>query len=294
MRALAFFVAVLAFESMSAQDYAFKVLISKGQNQIKTGDSWVPVKAGATLKHADVLRISQNGYLGLVHISGKPLELKETGSHKVQDLAARVKQGASVLLKYTDFILSATEVKRNNLTATGAVHRGTDEIHVFLPEAKHAVVFNDEINIIWGKDGSTTSYVVRFNSMFGDELHQVEVNDTTVSLDLKGSRFADEDNILVEVSSRIDPNKKSASLMIKKLSPGDKARIGKLLSELTELNQEKTALNELYLANFYEDHELLIDASTAYHRAIKLAPDVPYFRETYRAFVIRNGLEKEN
>lgn len=281
---------MLAFGSTSAQDYAFKVLISKGQNQVKAGKDWVPIKAGLTLTASDVLKISQNGYVGLVHVSGKPLEVKDAGSYKVVDLASKIKEGKGVLHQYTDFILSATDVKRNNLTATGAVHRGTDDIDLFLPESKHAVAFNDQVDIVWRKDTATTVYLVRFNSMFGDELDKAEVSDTTVSIDLSGSKFANEDNILVEVSSKDYPIKKSDSYMIKKLSEGDKARIGVLLSDFSASTQENTALNALYIANFYEKHALLIDALTAYQRSIRLAPDVPFFKEAYRAFLIRNSL----
>ena len=121
------FVTLLYTASAVAQDYAFKVLVNKGTNELKNGDVWQPIKTGASLKSGDELKLSDNAYIGLVHASGKPIELKQAGNYKVADLAAKVSgSGSSVLNKYTDFILSSNsaEAKKNRLSATGAVHRG--------------------------------------------------------------------------------------------------------------------------------------------------------------------------
>lgn len=273
-----------------SQDYAFKVLVNKGQNVIKVGNEWLPIKVGSSLRSADELKVSQNGYLGLVHASGRPLEVKEPGSHKVVELAAKIKEGSSVLNKYTDFILSTNVEKKNNLTATGAVYRGDNEIKVFLPKSQNSIVFNDEVLIAWSSLPQTTSYVVSFNSMFGDELERLEVPDTIVAINLNGKKFSNEDNILVEVSSKADSQKDSEPMVLKKLSVADKKRIKSELADINEQTKEETALNQLLLASFYESHALLIDASTAYQKAIKLAPSVPQFTTAYEEFLLRNGL----
>ena len=290
MKIVATLTALFIAASISAQDYTFKVLINKGQNEIKTGNEWRPIQVGATLKSADQLKLSRNGYLGLVHISGKPLEVKEVGTHEVSELASKIKKGSSVLQQYTDFILSATPEKTNNLTATGSVHRGTDQIKVLLPEPNQAVVYGDFISLSWMKHAETPVYIVRFNSMFGDELDKLEVRDTTVVINLSGRKLADEDNILIEVSSRDDGTRKSESYVIKKLSVGDKNRVKASLAALGDMSDDETALNQLFLASFYETHSLVIDAATAYQNAIRLAPGVPDFRQAYVAFLSRTGL----
>lgn len=288
MRVTAFVLMYLLAGTTSAQDYTFRVLVNKGQNTIKTGNEWAPLKVGSSLKPADELRVSQNGYLGLVHVSGKPLEVKDAGQHKVVELAAKVKAGSSVLNKYTDFILSTSQGKKNNLTATGAVYRGDFEINLFLPRPQYAIVFKDEISIAWSKLPETNTYVVSFNSMFGDELDRIEVQDTTVSINLKGAKFSNEDNILVEVRSKAQNNKTSEKLVLKRLSTADKKRMNAALSEIADQTKEETALNQLILAGFYESHSLLIDAATAYHKAVKLAPDVPEYRAAYTDFIARS------
>src|SRR5882757_5974005 len=127
-----FFLTIAGF----SQDYTFKVMANKGANEVKSGDGWQPIKTGASLKSGDELKISENAYLGLVHVTGKPLEVRTAGSYKVADLAAKMSGGASAMNKYTDFILSSNsaEAKKNRLSATGAVHRGEPTLlSVYLP-----------------------------------------------------------------------------------------------------------------------------------------------------------------
>jgi hypothetical protein len=293
MRLLTIVFSFLILGSVSAQDYTFKVLVNKGQNEIKAGNGWLPIKVGASLQSGDELKISANGYVGLVHVTGKPLEVKDAGRHKIEDLAGQVKGGSSVLNKYTDFILSSAAEKGNRLTATGAVHRGPNEIKVFLPDPKQSIVFNDKISIAWAKAGQTQVYIVRLNSMFGDELDRFEARDTTLVIDLNVPKLANEDNILVEVSSKNDQEKVSQSFMLKKLSSADKERIKSSLANIAAQTSEQTALNNLFLASFFEDNKLLIDASSAYQEAIRLAPNVPYFQEAFNSFLARNGLKSQ-
>lgn len=291
MKVLAFLLAVIAAGTVSAQEYTFRVLISKGQNAVRAGNDWLPIKVGASLNSSDELKISQNGYIGLVHRSGKPLEVKEVGQHKIVDLAAKVKEGSSVLNKYTDFILSARSEKSRNLTVTGAVHRGTGVIKVYLPKPQQAIVFNERVILSWRRNQESTGYIVQFNSMFGDELKRIELQDTTVSVDLSSDPFVNEDNIVVKVTSKHDSKIASDDFVLKKLSAADKKRITSSMQPFEQLNHEKTALNLLFLASFYEENALLIDASSAYQEAIALAPLVPDYREAFHQFVLRSRLE---
>lgn len=280
---------VMMIGYVHAQEYAFKVLVNKGKNEIKSGNNWQQLKVGLSLKSADELKISENAYLGLVHVSGKALELKESGNYKVMDLAAKVSGGSSVLNKYTDFILSSTTTPKNRLAATGAVNRGVDNIDVYLPKPEQAVVYNNEVIIQWNAE-APGPYVVTFNSMFDDELDKIEVTDSNVKINLDDNNLANEDNIIVQVASVSNKNKISNKYTLKRLSKADKERIKASLNEIETPTSEANALNKLLIAGFYEQNNLLIDAGTAYLEAIKLSPDVPQFKEAYNDFLSRNNL----
>ncbi|MEO5976343.1 MAG: hypothetical protein ABIS36_08515 [Chryseolinea sp.] len=282
---------LVAFAQVSAQDYQFKVLVNKGKNELKTGETWQQIKVGASLKSADELRISENAYLGLVHVTGKALEVKKSGKYKVIDLAAQVKDGASVLNKYTDFILSANTGPKNTLNATGAVDRGTSSIKVFLPRPELAVVYGNKVSIYWEEDKALKPYVVVFKSMFGDELNKVETSDNFVSVDLNDKSFINEDNIIVTVESKTNRNKISDEYTLKKLSKADKERIKVSFNEISKQTVEASAINKLVVAGFFEENSLLIDAIPYYQEAIKLAPDVPEYKEWYNDFLLRYGIK---
>jgi hypothetical protein len=276
--------------------YAFKVLANKGANEVKTGESWAPLKTGASLKPGDEVKLADNAYIGLVHSTGKPMELKSAGSYKVSDLEAKVGKGSSVLNKYTDFILSSNsaEAKKNRLSATGAVHRATESasIKVLLPENQHSGIYNNIAVINWEGEKMTGPFVVTLRNMFDDELAKIETPETRFQLDLSDPKYAAENAILVEVALKSDPKQVSKQHLIKKLPPAEQDKVKKSLNEFFGEVQESTALNKLLLAGFYEQNNLYIDAIAAYEDAVKLAPDVPTYKESYDEFMMRLGLKK--
>ena len=289
------FVAGLVFSSAAfGQDYVFKVLANKGTNEVKSGDSWQALKTGASLKAGDELRISENAYVGLVHASGKPIEIKKADTYKVSELASKISAGASVLNKYTDFILSSNsaEAKKNRLSATGAVHRGLEDIKVFLPENQFSEIFNTTAIVNWESPKTAGTYVVVLKNMFDDELAKIETNEPRVQIDLSDPKFANETAVLIEVKAKDDAKSKSEQKLIKKLSTAKYESIKKSYAEISNELKEETALNKLILAAFFEENKLYIDAIAAYEAAIKLDPETPSYREAYDEFLYRNKLKQ--
>jgi len=291
------FLIVAGFSVMSTlvfgQDYAFKVLANKGSNEVKSGDSWQALKTGASLKSGDEIKVAENSYLGLVHVTGKPMEIKQANTYKVSDLSAKVSGGVSVLNKYTDFILSSNsaESKKNRLSATGAVHRGSPEdIKLYLPENQFSSIYNTTVFLNWESKG-VGPFVVTLKNMFEDELLRVETAETSLEVSLADPKFASESAILVEVKSKADAKSVSEQHLIKKLSADDQKRIKGLLGDINAEVKDQTALDYLILAGFYEENKLLIDAITSYEKAIKLAPDVPSYKEAYEEFLLRNKMK---
>jgi hypothetical protein len=278
------------------QDYAFKVLANKGTNEVKSGDTWAPLRTGASLKSSDEVKLSDNAYIGLVHSTGKPMELKQAGSYKISDLSAKIGGGSSVLNKYTDFILSSNsaEAKKNRLSATGAVHRATESeaIKLLLPENQHSGIYNTTAVVNWDGAKVAGPYVVTLRNMFDEELNKIETPETSFQIDLTDPKYAAEGAILVEVASKADAKLASKQHLIKKLTPAEQLRIKSSLSEIMGEVQEQTALNKFILAGFYEENHLFIDAISAYEEAVKLAPDVPSYKEAYEEFLLRHGLKK--
>ena len=290
---LALFAIVFVVAQAQAQDYAFKVLANKGKNEFKTGGSWQQLKVGTTLKKDDELRISENAYLGLVHNTGKAIEVRKAGVHKVIDLAKEIKEPSTVLNKYTDFILSSNTGPKNTLAATGAVDRGGSTIKVFLPRPELAVVYGDKVTINWEEDKSLAPYVVNFKSMFGDELASIEAPENSLVVDLSDKNFTNEDNIIVTVESKANRNKISDEYTLKRLSKADKERIKTEFARISATTAEPTAINKMAIAAFFEQNNLLIDAIPYYQEAVKLAPDVSDYKDFYNDFLLRYGIKSK-
>ncbi|CAN5412753.1 hypothetical protein BH09BAC3_BH09BAC3_05140 [soil metagenome] len=278
-----------------SQDYAFKVLANKGANEYKSGsDGWQPIKTGASLKSGDELKVSENAYLGLVSVNGKPLELKQAGPYKVADLAAKVGGTTSVLNKYTDFILSSNsaEAKKNRLSATGGITRGDNKLNVFLPQPQNASIFGKEMVVEWEAPAAGGPYIVTVKNIFDEELVKIETPETLVRLNLNDPKLANESAIMLEVSSKAISGIKSDAKVIKKLSPADFEKIKKSYAEISGEVTTDSGFSRFLQAGFYEQHGLLIDALTSYEDAIKLSPDVDDFKLARDEFLYRNKFKK--
>ncbi|MEO1049039.1 MAG: hypothetical protein AAFX87_00320 [Bacteroidota bacterium] len=299
MRRNYFILMLLVFSSSITfgQSYTFKVLANKGSNEVKTGGQWQPLRTGASLDASDELKVSENAYLGLVHASGRTMELKTPGSHKVADLASKLaNKGSSVASKYADFVLSkmSADSKKNKLIATGATERkielskAKNNLKVYMP--KSVVVFNDENTVEWTEVEGDQTYVVEFSSMFEDEILKVETKEPSIQLDLASNQFAKENAVIVQVSLKDDASIKSKKYAIKRLKQTESDRVENDLKDLMTDVSEQTALNKYILAGFYEENNLIVDALTSYREAMELAPDVESYREAYEEFLIRNKL----
>jgi hypothetical protein len=293
---LFFIFCIAGLTHLCAQDYAFKVLANKGGNEVKSGDSWQPIKTGAALKAGDEIKVAANAYLGLVHVTGKPLELKEAKTYDVTQLATKIASGGtSVVTKYTDFILSSNsaEGKKNRLGATGAVDRGErTELTLVLPESQHAAVFNSKAFVSWEGSKVAGPFVLVVKNMFDDEIARIETPEMSYTLDLSDPKFSKENALIVKVESKVNPKDVSKTRLIKRLTPLDHDNIKKSLDQIMNEVGEGTALNKMILAGFYEENKLLIDAITAYEDAIKLAPDVPEYKDAFEEFLYRNNISQ--
>jgi hypothetical protein len=295
MKKLTSLVVVLfsALLAVQAQDYTFKVLASKGSNEVKSAGTWQALKTGASLNSGDELKLAENAYLGLVHASGKPMELKQSGNYKIADLAAKMNGGSSVLNKYTDFILSSNsaEAKKNRLSATGAVHRGEgDAIELYLPDNQFSGIYGNKVILNWDSKAAGV-YVIELQNMFEDILARYETAEKSYTVDLSDPKLADKDlnAIMVKVSMKNDAKQTSSMKMIKRLSADEEKKVKSSLNELAPIIAEETAINKYYLAAFFEQNNLMVDAITAYQEAVKLAPS---FKEDYDDFLIRKGMKK--
>jgi hypothetical protein len=289
---VAFYFAALTLVAQTPA-YTFKVLVSKGRTEIKSGDAWQNIKVGASLKATDEVKLSENSYLGLIHVNGKPLEIREAKSFKVSDLVSRMSAGSSVLNKYTDFILSKEEEKKNRLSATGAVHRGPkDAINIYLAGMERADLFGDKLGLQWESKVSGP-FEITFENLMGDQVAKFQTNDKNLMININEGNFKDEYNLKVKIVSKSKKGQGSQDYSIKKLRSSDREKYAALVSEMKASLEAGSALSSYIMAGFYEENLLINDALTSFQEAIKLAPDVQMYQDEYSAFLTRLGFKEK-
>ena len=289
---------------LSGQDYVFKVLANKGGNTVKIADhstDWEPVRTGATLNSNDELHISENAYIGLVHASGKTVELKNQGNYYVKDLAAKLGNSrSSVASKYANFVINkmttdeSEDINQNHreyLTVTGAVERSVLDAPISLKMPSSVEVLNDKALIRWDDVKEADQYVFTVKNMYDEVIYSTETKESHILLELGKAPVNSEELIIVSVQVKGNDKMYSGNYGIKRLTGVDADPILKELEQLSGSLKEESSLNKLILATFYEENNLLIDALMNYEKAVQLSPDVEQFSIAYELFAKRNGLQ---
>jgi len=285
-----------------AQGYVFRVLANKGENQVKKAESGqtIPLKTGAKLMSGDELITAAGAYIGLMHKSGRTIELRNAGVSKITDLETKLASSkSSVSSKYAQFVMSKMNAGdgdvrsnyRRNMKATGAVERATSSssIKVMLPSSVD--VLNSEAIIRWTKvEDENANYVVSIKNIFDEEIYTAETDKTSISINFEDENLAKERLVIFNVKVKDNDNLVSGDYGIKRMSADDAASINENLAQLRAEVSEDTPLNRLIYASFYEENNLLLDAMTQYEKAISLSPDVEDFKMIYEDFLINNGL----
>jgi len=276
------------------QDYAFKVLGNNGTNTVKTGGQWTALKTGSVIKEGETVKVGANSYLGLVHSSGRSLELKEPGEYPVSDLVKKINTGStSIASKYADFVLSKMNNsggQGNNMAVTGAVERATDDnsIKVNLPSSVE--IFNPEAIISWVPVTGNHDYKIVLKNMFDEVIMETTTRDPMITLNFNDPKLKDQRLVIFTVKLNDDESVQSGDYGIKKLSKKESDTVKSSYDALKSEIGDDSSLDKIIYASFFEENNLIIDAATNYKYAIQMSPGVKDFEDAYKQFLSRNGL----
>lgn len=290
---ITFFI-ICASTACFCQDYVFRVMVNKGSNMFKkeSETKWQPVKKGISFNIGDWIRIANDAYLGLVHNSGKTTALKNPGVFEISKLASEIGlQKKGIAAKYIEFVFNTIEQKpavsdNNQVVVTRG---GEKRIHLLLPS--NAKALNRIIILTWNPIPGENTYVVTVMGIFEDILIQEETNTNRFMLNMDLAALNQEKTLIIRVSLKANAEVHSGEHVISTLSNNE---IEVLQSELLPLIQEisqESSLDQIILASFYEQQDLLIDAIYCYLEAIQLSPEVADYKEMYDNFMIRNKLK---
>jgi len=291
---------LFSVELAFGQGYTFRVLANKGTNKIKKAGTGqlVALKTGATLNSGDALVASAGSYIGLMHKSGKTIEVRKAGTIKVTDLEKRVKTGkSSVASRYAKFVSDKMNERqsgnyRSRLNATGAVSRavGDGSLDVMIPENNNKIIGDNAI-IKWEAETEGATYVITVRDIQDEIIFIAETNETSINLDLTAEKMMGQPLYLVTVADKNNDEIVSTQKGIVRVEE-DSDLVASLNGLKAEVSDD-SPLNKLIYASFFEENGLLLDALTKYEEAIQMSPEIEDFKEMRDNFLITNGLSPE-
>lgn len=287
----------------NGQGYTFRVLANKGQNKVKKegATTAVALKTGATLAGGDELIASNGAYIGLMHKSGKTLEVRTSGTKKVSELEKLVNTNtASVSSRYAQFLADKMNEKeepdyRSKLNATGAAKRalaGNEVIQVLVPSEAN-VIGNNAI-ISWdipeGMDMNT--FVVTVKNIFDEEIMKEEVNTNFINLDFTSEQMTNEEGLyIILVSAKENMEVTSGDIGLKRLTGEEASQYQEGLTALSSDIDNTSPLGKIIFASFYEENGLIVDALTQLEEAIRMSPEVDDFKELRKDLIERSSIK---
>lgn len=274
-----------------AQDYAFKVLASKGSNQVKVGTAYSALAGGVKLQEGNAVKVVSGGYVGLISASGKMLELKQAGEFTTADLAKQLKSGSSDFSsKYSSFVVNQMTggSGSQNMEVTGSVDRGTtDNVKVLAP-VDITVLQSISTEISWDGE-SKDGFEVKIYNFFNQTLLKKEVKGNHVSINFKESNLkAGEVYILqvVSLENKVESKQHKISIL-------DPTKEKDIIVEYNLLQKEidnSTAMGNLVMASFFDEKNLPIYSVQKFEKAIEIEPDVTDFQVSYRSYLASKGV----
>lgn len=310
LRNLALAAFILIGNLAYSQGFVFKVLANKGANQVKRATGTTEgLKTGATLKTGDQIIAANGAYIGLMHKTGKTLEIKQSGVIKVNDLEKKVAAlKTSVTSRYAQYVMNKINEEeggvrknyRSNMSVTGATTRATGDgaaMSFVLPEGENKFnIYNSEALIRWKEveveEGSDAPiYVVTVKDIFNESLFTTETDQTNLTLNLDDEAMKNESNLyIIGVALKSNEEIKTEDCAIKRIqfdeNPDVKTELEALLAEV----DQATPMGKVIMATFYDENGLVIDAMTNYEKLIKENPDVVDFQDLYDEFLAKNKM----
>lgn len=286
--------------AQSNKSFVFRVLANKGVNHVKKAADGkkVSLRPGITLMADDEIIASTGAYIGLMHRTGRTIELRAPGITKITDLETKLANSkTSVAGKYANYVLAKMNGDqrnnnyRANMKATGAVERSSGSaISAMLPSS--VSILNPEAVIRWNSVGDDAYYIVSIKNIFDEEVLSAETTKPYIKLNLDDENLANEQLVIFNIKVKDNPDLFSPDYGIERLSEEKEEEMMTSLSQLKSEISGDSPLGKLILASYFEDNGLILDALTQYEDILEQSPEVEDFKMLYGEFLIRNGLSQ--
>ncbi len=286
-----------------AGQFEFKVIAVKGNVTYYTGSgSWKKVKTGTIINSNYKIKLEKNSYLGLIHKSGRTLELKKKGKWSAKELSQNInKEQTEVSRDLRTYILAKLGEDdggeydyRESMGTVGAVERSLNPASVKgttfvqLKSPRKVNFLDNSATFVWQKVNGENEYVFTITDRFDRIVHTKIVKGNKYTINADDLNLKQDDYYFWRVACNNDRTIKSPDCAFSFLSPDKKAKIEKDYQKLVnEIGGENSALNQIVLGNFFEMNYLPDRALKHYKKAVEMEPSVAEYQNIYNNFLKR-------
>ncbi|WP_139263093.1 hypothetical protein [Flammeovirga pacifica] len=287
---LSFLLLLLSATLIHAQEAKFMVLGAKGEitsngKEINVGDMLV--------SNSSIKINGTSPYLGLAYIAGGTLELTKKGSFKVNDLEEKLSnQNNDLASKYVDFIkdeLTGSSEVSSTQAKYGSVTRSLKKKPIYFYAPINSNAIKSQVNLTWAlKEGvkSKDSFKIYIKDRKQHVLIEDDVKGTSYNLDLNDPKLKDQKYLFYYVEDASNHKISSDIYAFTVYMMGEDKETD---SELAQLKNNDTAIGHLILAKYYEEKGFIVNASSAYEKAISLSNGDQQYTKMYQDFQTRYG-----
>lgn len=272
-------------QSIAQNAYVFKVLGISGTVKKHSSNGDAGLSSGAKLMSDESIIIEGSGYCGLIHSSGKGIEVKKPGIYLVSDLAKNViaaSKQSKVSDRYVNYVMGQltkeesediSQNYRKHMEVTGSVERASTNYRIKLTALANNEIQPKAYTIFWTSNAKDSEYLLEVHNLFNENVFTAKTKENSAAVDF-GPLFSKHGkNLIVSVKVVGHPEIKSKEYNFK-LAPES------LTSELG-LSQDKTPAAAMVNGMICEENNLFMDALAYYKEAASLEAEVPEYKNAY-------------
>lgn len=296
---LLFGILLVAFLT-NAQNHVFSVLANKGVNTVQKGTAWTTIVTGAKVYKGNKIKIVAGGYAGLMHKSGKTIELKTPGTYDIATLESRLSSSSSSYAeKYAKFALNMDneDYSKYNYNVTGSVERAIAGNFSLLSTEEIKFIQEIPFSVTWMSDADEAQTVeLRMTTLFSETVYSTETSGNTASVDLKGLELNQDPNTYIINLFDPETDEQVIGKGIK-CTPLNADTAKTVLTEYNNLKKEldeNSPLDNMVLAGFFQEKNLDIYAASHLYKASQLAPEIESYKAAYYTFLESKGIVEKS
>lgn len=279
----------------------FKVLSHKGANTVN-GEK---LATGTKLYAADKISVAAGGFIGLLHKSGKTLELRTPGNYVISEISQKVvNTNTSASKRYADYVVKELtkgdkeDINKNymkNLTVTGSVERGGESLKLFIPHpsaTSTTLIYSNNLKINWTSHKKASVYVVKISNNFDEIIFSQDVTDTTYTINVDQLKLNGDSTFNFTVNAKNDINLKSDKRQVKLIRDQKLKELNEEIAEINANLSEESSTNYFMKATFFNEKGLFVESAEYYKKAIIADPEVIDYLDSYNLLLKQNGLDQ--